>query len=56
MELVTDLDGKVTGTAKLGPIEFKVSGSVKPASDDIPEGIELVITVETERFKAVYKL
>jgi hypothetical protein len=54
MELVTDAAGNVTGTAKLGPIEFKISGSVKPVSDKIPEGIELVVTVE--KFAAVYKL
>ena len=54
MELVKDAAGNITGTAKLGPIESKVSGSVKPTRDNIPEGIELVVTVE--RFKAIYKL
>ena len=54
MELVTDAVGNVTGTAKLGPIDFKISGSVKPESDKIPEGIELEVTVE--KFAAVYKL
>lgn len=54
MELVTDATGDVTGTAKLGPIEFKINGSVKPATDKVPEGIELVVTVE--KFAAVYHL
>jgi hypothetical protein len=54
MELVTDSAGNVTGTAKLGPIEFKISGSVKPAIDRIPEGVELVVVVE--KFSAVYNL
>jgi hypothetical protein len=54
MELATDPAGNVTGTAKLGPVEFKISGSVKPASDRLPEGIELVVVVE--KFAAVYNL
>jgi hypothetical protein len=47
MELVTDASGKVAGSAKLGPYEFKISGSVRPAVDSIPEGVELVVTVES---------
>ena len=31
MEFVTDASGKVTGNAKLGQLEFKIDGSVKPA-------------------------
>lgn len=62
MEFVTDAAGKVTGSAKLGPIEFKITGSVTPAVDGIPEraanslpeGVELVVTVESKG--AVYKL
>ena len=54
MEFVTDASGKVTGNAKLGPFEFKIGGSVKPAVDSIPEGVELVVTVE--RVAAVYNL
>ena len=37
-----------------GPFEFKIGGSVKPAVDSIPEGVELVVTVE--RVAAVYNL
>ena len=47
MEFVTDASGKVTGSAKLGPYEFKISGSVRPAFEDIPEGVELAVTVES---------
>lgn len=54
MEFVTDAAGNVTGTAKLGPIEFKIGGSVKPGGDQILEGVELSVTVE--KFAAVYKL
>jgi hypothetical protein len=54
MELKTDENGKVTGTAKLGPIDFTISGSVTHAIDKIPEGIELVVVVE--KFSAVYNL
>lgn len=54
MEFVTDASGKVTGNAKLGQLEFKIDGSVKPAADNIPEGVELVVTVE--RVAAVYNL
>ena len=39
MEFVTDASGKVTGNAKLGQLEFKIDGSVKPAADNIPEGV-----------------
>jgi hypothetical protein len=46
MEFSTDSAGKVLGSAKLGLIEFRITGSVTIASDSIPEGIELTITVE----------
>ena len=61
MELVTDASGNVTGTSKLGPIESKISGSVKPpsgasgTSPAIPEGIELEVTVPVTA-EARYKL
>ena len=45
MEFVTDASCKVTGQAKLGPFEFNIGGSVKPALDGNPEGVELVVTV-----------
>jgi hypothetical protein len=54
MEFATDAAGAVTGTAKLGPIEFKITGSVKPAAGPIPEGVELVVTVE--KFGTTYNL
>ena len=47
MEFVTDASGEITGSAKLGPYEFKISGSVRPVVDSIPEGVELVVTVES---------
>ncbi|MGH8612885.1 MAG: hypothetical protein ACREYF_12910 [Gammaproteobacteria bacterium] len=54
MEFVTDSAGNVKGTAKLGPFEFKIAGSIKRAVEGVPEGIELVITVE--KAAAVYNL
>ena len=45
MEFATDSAGNVTGTAKLGPLEFKITGSIKPAVDGLPEGVELAVTV-----------
>jgi len=56
MEFVTDSAGKVTGSAKLGPLEFTIVGSVTPAVDGIPEraanslpeGVELVVTVPSK--------
>ena len=34
--------GKVTGTLKFAPgVELEVSGSITPAADKVPEGIEL---------------
>ena len=54
MNLVTDAAGNVTGTAKLGPVEFKITGAVKPAIDRAPEGIELEVVVE--KLSAVYNL
>ncbi|MCY2967857.1 MAG: hypothetical protein NT069_30220 [Planctomycetota bacterium] len=54
MEFKTDSSGIVSGTAKLGPYEFKITGSVKPAAGNIPDGIELVVTVE--KSSTVYNL
>jgi hypothetical protein len=54
MEFVTDASGEVTGNAKLGPFEFKIGSSVQPAADSSPEGVELVVTVES--VAAVYNL
>jgi len=54
MEFVTDASGKVTGNAKAGPFEFKIGGTVRPAVDGVPEGVELVVTVE--KAAAEYKL
>ena len=35
--------GKVTGTLKFAPgVELAVSGSITPAADRVPEGIELI--------------
>lgn len=46
MDFATDSSGKITGTAKLGPIDFNITGTIEPAVDAwIPEGIELVVTV-----------
>jgi len=47
MEFATDGSGKVTGNAKAGSFEFKIDGSVKPAANGIPEGVELTVTVES---------
>jgi hypothetical protein len=46
MEFSTDASGNVIGSAKLGPLEFKITGSVTIATDTIPEGIELTVNVE----------
>lgn len=46
MEFTTDEFHKITGTATLGPLTFEISGSITPAMDTIPEGIELVIIRE----------
>lgn len=54
MEFVTDGAGAVTGSAKLGPIDFKITGDIKPAAGPIPEGVELVVTVE--KLAATYSL
>lgn len=54
MEFVTDSAGNITGTAKLGPYEFKIAGSIKRAVEGVPEGIELVVTVEKK--SSVYNL
>ena len=55
MNFMTDAAGKITGSAKLGPLEFKITGSITPPADSIPEraasnlpeGIALLVTVES---------
>jgi|GEM_PF-2430102 len=55
MEFVTDSAGKVTGSAKLGPLEFTIVGSITPAvegiaeraANSLPEGVELVVAVRS---------
>ena len=62
MEFATDLAGKVTGSAELGPLKFMIAGAITPAVDGIPdraanplpEGIDLVVTVE--KTGSVYNL
>ena len=54
MEFATDAVGAVTGTAKLGLIEFVITGSINPPAGAIPEGVELVVRVE--KLSAVYSL
>ncbi len=54
MAFQTDPSAKVTGSAKLGQVEFKINGSITPATDGIPEGVELVVTVDA--FATVYNL
>lgn len=46
MEFTTDEFGKVTGSANLGPIEFKIRGLSNPPNKDISDGIQLVVTVD----------
>lgn len=54
MEFATDAEGKVTGSAELGPLKIKITGSITPAAAGIPErsanpmpeGVELVIVAE----------
>lgn len=53
MEFATDPEGKISGSANLGPIEFKIIGSITPALEGLPEraaaplpeGVDLVVTV-----------
>lgn len=54
MEFATDSAGNVTGSVTLGPLSGKITGSIKPAVDGIPEGIELVVTIE--KTSSVYNL
>ena len=62
MEFATDSAGKVTGSAELGPLKFTITGAITPAvagipnraANPLPEGVELVVTVE--RTGSVYNL
>jgi hypothetical protein len=62
MEFATDLAGKVTGSAELGPLKFMITGAITPAvsgiadraANPLPEGIDLVVTVE--KTGSVYNL
>ncbi|MDY3553929.1 hypothetical protein R5W24_003043 [Gemmata sp. JC717] len=45
MELTTD-GGKITGAAKLGTIEFKITGTVTSAAGPFPDGVQLPAGVE----------
>ncbi len=62
MEFSTDSAGKVTGIAELPPLKFAITGSITPAvagiperaAPGLPEGIELVVTVDLTG--AVYHL
>ena len=56
MDFVTDVFGNITGTAQLGPLVFNITGSIKPAESDIPEGIELVVTVTVSSAISIYHL
>jgi hypothetical protein len=62
MEFATDSAGKVTGIAELGPLKFAITGAITPAvagiperaANPLPEGVELVVTVD--RTGSVYNL
>ena len=53
MEFATSAEGVVTGSANLGPIEFKIEGRITPteagiadrAANPLPEGVDLTVTV-----------
>lgn len=64
MEFSTDASGVVTGSAKLGPYDFKIKGEITrpeaPIADRgagaLPEGVYLRITVPTKSGEAEYRL
>ena len=54
MTFETDSSGQITGSAELGSLKFSITGSIVPAvggiperaASPLPEGVELVVTVQ----------
>lgn len=53
MDFSTDDSGKVIGTANLDGIQFKIVGASNPPDNSLPEGIQLLVTVDAAFASAV---